>query len=423
MAKEIDTFEVNGIKVTNIQNDSPIAFFGVFCSNGYIHETPQVYGVAHFAEHLFFKGTSKRTWKQINRDYAKIGANANAYTSSDEVCYFVTTMNDKFDESAEILCDMFFNSNYDQAEMDKERNVILEEKKMYDDDPSYDFSSKCGALLHPAYGHDAIGTEQTISSLTRDDIVTYLDKTLGNDNLMFVFCGNLSSEKIKSTLSKLIPEQHRFLSKNTRNATNSTLWNPEYDNGKKIRMVYQRDNIEQAQVVGIMTGLSSFDALKSEEIIALACLGGGDYSMMYETLREEMGLCYALGVSSDAIEYPHVVASRIYGLVDGKNVNNFIDGTDGLFKRIRDNGLDKDLFDCAKNSVSASVARAAETSRGKAGFLMKRIFHNNQITVEQYVNKLQSVKLDVCNEVARAIFVPERVRWAAMVDDPSKIGE
>ena len=417
MLKEIETFTVNGIKVANIHNKSPIGFLGVFCSNGFIFESASEYGVAHFAEHMFFKGTDNRTWKQINRDFASIGSNANAYTTSDEVCYFVTTMNDKIEKSASILMDLFFNSAYRQEEIEKEKNVITEEKKMYDDDPSSDFANKCGKLLSIDFGHDAIGSLDEIQSMTREKIVNYLNRTLGAENMMVVFCGDMPSDKIKSIMEKLIPTHHSFIRRNKSNSKIEKLWNDDIVSSDKIKLIYEREGTEQSQVIGMFDGLSSFDTMKQEEIVLLSCLGGGDYSMMYERLREELGLCYALGVGNDIVCYPHMSVTRLFGMVEGKDVLRFIDETDKLFNRIKKDGIDKELFDCAKNSVSASILRSVETSRGKAGFLMRRVFFDNPITIDEYIEKIQGVTIKNCNLLAEQLLNSDKVKWAAMVND------
>lgn len=422
MLQPIDVFHVNGVKAVNIYNKSPIAFFGIFCLNGYVFEPTNKYGIAHFAEHMFFKGTSKRTWKQINMDFAKIGSNANAYTSSDEVCYFVTTMNDQLEKSAEILTDMFFNSNYDSLEIEKERNVITEEKKMYDDDPSSDFANKCGRLLNPSYGHDAIGSIESIAAITRDDLTGYLTKTLGLGNIMVVFCGDMSTEALRAILEKLIPQSHQFTWNSSRNTNSEPLWNPSYAGGDKIKFVYERANTEQAQITGVMGGLSAFDAMKYEEILALACFGGGDYSMMFERLREELGLCYSLGVGNEIVSYPHVSVTRIFGLTEPKDVYKFIDETDKLCLKIRKDGIDPSLFECAKNSVASAILRSVETSRGKAGFLLKRVLFDRGITAEEFVDGIRKVSLKNCTDVANEVLQPDKFKWAVMVEKKEDLG-
>lgn len=422
MSKEIDVFHVNGLRIANIFNDSPISFFGIFCLNGYIFEKPEEYGVAHFGEHMFFKGTKNRTWKQINMDFAKIGSTANAYTSSDEVCYFVTTMNDQMETSAAILMDMFFNSNYDQAEVDKERHVIVEEKKMYDDDPSYDFSTKCSAFLNPSFGHDALGSMANIEGMTREKIVAYLNSTLNPENVMMVFCGNVPSDSIKLMMEKLIQFDHPLFQRKIRNENSSPLWSPDYDSKDKIKILYEREKIEQAQVTGVMNGLSSFDALKPDEIVLLSCLGGGDYSMMYERLRENLGLCYALGVGNDTLCYPHLSVTKIFGMTDDGDVYRFIHETEKIFKDIKTNGLDKDLFECAKNSVASAVMRSIETSRGKASFLAKRVFFGKPVTTQEYVKGIKATTLKNCNDLAQVLLDEDKVKWAAMVKNKSAMG-
>ena len=414
---EIDIFEINGVKVANIYNNSSIGFLGIFCLNGYIFENKDSYGVAHFVEHCMFSGTKTRTWKDINQGFAKIGAKSNAYTSSDEVCYHVTTANEHFKQSAEILMDVFFNSTYDPKEIEKERKVILEEKKMYDDDPSSAFSTECGKFLHPSYGHNAIGTEENIRSINRSEIVTYLRNSLGQKNIMVVYCGNVPSDEIKTTLEKLIPVRHDFTKRDKlRNSNDNILWNPEFENTDKIKLIYERENIEQAQILGFMNGLSMLDLLKFEEMVIMCCLGGGEYSMLYERIREELGLCYSVGAGSDVLYYPDVAIGKIYGMIDAKNISKFIGETEKIFETMKTDGINPDIFECAKNSLVSSVLMSVETSRGKGSFLTKRVFYNKPITIEDYVNKIRAVTLDSCNAFAKTMLDASKIKWAVMVN-------
>ena len=153
----IDIFNVNGLRVANIFSNSDIAFFGIAVLGGSNYETPEVAGISHFSEHIFFKGTKKRNWNKINQEFAKLGANNNAYTSNVEVLYHATCPKENIPAIIDLMTDMFFNSTFPKAEIEKERQVIKEEKKMYQDNPQYAFNSIMGEKFFQwEVGHDTI---------------------------------------------------------------------------------------------------------------------------------------------------------------------------------------------------------------------------------------------------------------------------
>ena len=168
-------FEINGIKVANIKNSSENALFGIATISGSNYETPKIAGISHFTEHMMFKGTKTRNWNDINMEFAKLGVNNNAYTSNNEVFYHTTCPKENVEPVIDLMLDMLFNSTVPAEEFEKERNVIMEEKKMYDDNPSFAFDAAIGEkLIVWDKGHDVIGEFETLQSLTREDLLGFL---------------------------------------------------------------------------------------------------------------------------------------------------------------------------------------------------------------------------------------------------------
>ena len=177
-----DFFEVNGIKVANIHNDSDIALFGIGVEVGSKYEKPEIAGISHFAEHMFFKGTEKRDWRQINAEFAKLGVSNNAYTSNNEVFYHTTCPKSNIESVIDLMLDMFFNSTIPEEELEKERGVIAEEKKMYDDDHRSAFQDAIGNnLMVWDKGHATIGTFETIANIKREQFIKFLDLKVESD--------------------------------------------------------------------------------------------------------------------------------------------------------------------------------------------------------------------------------------------------
>jgi len=163
---QIEIKNINGFKVANIYNNSNITFMGIGVIAGSNFEMPDIYGISHFSEHMFFKGTKNRNWKQINEEFASIGASQNAYTDNTEVLYHCTFPTKSLKQAIDLMGDMFFNSLCPIEELKKERKVILEEKKGYDDDHTSFFYESIGKeFFVKEKGHPTIGTTKTIKSI------------------------------------------------------------------------------------------------------------------------------------------------------------------------------------------------------------------------------------------------------------------
>jgi len=211
-------FEVNGVRVANIKNSSENALFGIAVQAGSNYEQPAISGISHFAEHMIFKGTKKRHWRDINMEFAKLGVNNNAYTSNNEVFYHTTCPKENVEPVIDLMLDMFFNSTVPEDEFEKERNVIMEEKKMYDDDPYFAFDSYMGSELFVwEKGHDTIGEFETLKSITRSDLVKFLKDKTNLSNFIFVCCGDVDTEKLKGYIEQRIPENHDYLKEGEKN--------------------------------------------------------------------------------------------------------------------------------------------------------------------------------------------------------------
>jgi len=256
----IDRFKVNGIEVVNINNDSEIAFLGVAMIAGSNYETEPIAGISHYIEHMFFKGTEKRNWSQIADDFAKLGVAPNAYTNNTEVLYHMTCPLENVEPTAEILLDMLFNSTFPEEEIEKERAVILEEKKMYDDNPKYAFAQETSEKFFAwDKGHNIIGTDETISSISRDDMVAYLDKRCNLGNFIFICCGNVDSEDLRTYIGRNTLLIHPYLVEGEMNKVSGDFWNESFmaNNPQSLKLKIERENISQANAGMIIKGLST----------------------------------------------------------------------------------------------------------------------------------------------------------------------
>ena len=415
MSTEI--FEVNGVTVANVKNKSGIALFGIAVRAGSNYETPDIAGISHFAEHMFFKRTKTRNWRQINEEFAKLGVNNNAYTDNTEVFYHTTCPKENMSKVIALMMDMFFNSTYPEDELEKERGVIMEEKKMYDDDHRAFFSSQIGDNFFVWHlGHETIGTAETIASISREQIVDYLNQKVSLDNLIFICCGDIDSNDLRKYLEDNMPTNHPYIDPKRVgvNGMSDGLWTGFTDKSDKIKLIVEREGVTQATIHSINDNLPSSDPLYHHSNILTEALGGGMYSLLFSRIREELGLCYSVGCFGNFMSYPDKRTFNIYSSVATKNVQKYIDEVEKVIEDVVKNGISKDIFECAKTDNFSSVLRATETSAGLSMFMVSKILTRRNASIEDTLDKIRAVDLDGCNQLAKKMFSKPR-NWAVMI--------
>src|SRR5918998_3085558 len=184
---------------------------GIFTQVGSRYETARLSGVSHFLEHMFFKGTTKRTSKQISEAIEGIGGALNAYTSYDSTVYYAKVANIHFDRAVDTLSDMLLNSLFDPKEIEKERRVIIEEINMSLDQPAEWVHQLLDETLwgDQPLGRDIAGTAETVASITRDDLLAYRDQHYTYPSTVISIAGNIPSEVMVEAWSRTLERYRR----------------------------------------------------------------------------------------------------------------------------------------------------------------------------------------------------------------------
>jgi predicted Zn-dependent peptidase len=410
-----EIFKVNGVTVANIKSDSGIALFGIAVLAGSNYETPEIAGISHFSEHLFFKGTAKRNWRQINEQFAKLGVNNNAYTDNSEVFYHTTCPKENISGVIELMLDMFFNSTMPQEEIEKERGVIAEEKKMYEDDPKSAFSDELGKAFFVWHlGHEIIGTFDTIKSISREQIAGYLRDKTSLENMVFICSGDVDSEDLKKYIGDNMPSEHHYLRSSAANVCGGGMWTDIVKYEEKVKLVVERDNITQSTVQMVIDGLPSNDPLFHHAQVISGSIGGGMFSRLFARIRQELGLCYAVGMYTYPLSYPDRRIMSVYGYTSPGNNDQFIEECEKVLRETVKSGLDEDIFECAKTDYLAAVLRRTETSEGKAMYLVKKLLVTRGGSVEDVLDRIRAVTIKGCNDLIPRL-LDVQYNWAMMV--------
>src|ERR1041385_3156009 len=171
---------------------------GLWVGVGGRHEPKELNGVSHFIEHMLFKGTAKRSAKAISQAVEGIGGYLNAFTGEENTCFYSKGRHDRFDELLDVLVDMFLNSKFDPAEIEKERGVIKEELAMYLDQPQHHVQELLNETLWPnqPLGRSLTGTAETLDRITRSDLLGFQRRNYVSAGTFVAAAGNLSHKRV-----------------------------------------------------------------------------------------------------------------------------------------------------------------------------------------------------------------------------------
>ncbi len=271
----------NGITVLFEKRDLPLVCYSISNSFGGAHETSDIKGVAHLFEHLLFVGTKTRTHEDISSEIEKKGGILNAFTAQDVTTYWCKIPSEHIDIAMDILHDIIKNPTFDAEKMEKEKKVVIEEIKMFNDDPErkvYELIER--ALYEKPFGEGIIGSAKTVQSLTRDKIIEIFKNNYAPEKYIVTVVGDADIDKICLRLEKDFKPSGK-----------------KYDAIKPVKkqdnIIEERPGIEQAQLVWA-THIDLNDKSQYTLEILNIYLAGGMSSKLFLEIREKLGLAYTV---------------------------------------------------------------------------------------------------------------------------------
>lgn len=257
---------------------------GVWILTGSRNETDKNNGISHLIEHMMFKGTKKRTAQEIAEAFDSIGGQVNAFTSREYTCYYARVIDTHKEHALEVLSDMFFNSKFDEKELEREKKVVSEEIKMYEDAPDdivHDLLSKAAFGGH-SLGYPILGTDSHLQSFTREDLFEYKRKFYNPENVVISVAGNVDTDFI----SKVESYFDNFENESISNKIEKPIFLAEDLNRSK--------DTEQAHLCFGYEGIPINDERYSSLAVLNNVLGGSMSSRLFQEVREEKGLAYSV---------------------------------------------------------------------------------------------------------------------------------
>lgn len=362
---------------------------GVWVNAGSRIESEKLSGISHFIEHMLFKGTKNRTSKEIASTIDNLGGQINAFTSKECTCYYVKLLDEHIDIGLDILSDMFLNPLFDKEDIEKERQVILEELKMYEDSPEdlvYDLLME-GVYKTDALGGNIIGTKESLDNMNREIISDYFKKYYVASNSVISISGNFKFEEIV----KLIEEKFKNLNKGDVDIEITT---PEF------HPCFIAKNKETEQV-NLAISLKAIPLEDREDAYALSIInnifGGSISSRLFQNIRENKGLVYSI-YSAPSL-YRKSGELGVYASMSNENLKKVYNLVLEEIDNIRENHLTEEEIRESKEQLKGSYILGLEStssrmmSIGKSMLLTKKVKDPNDII--ESINNIEKARIDL----------------------------
>lgn len=366
---------------------------GIWVLTGSRNETENISGISHFLEHMFFKGTKTRTAQEIAEAFDSIGGQVNAFTSKEYTCYYARVLDTYKDYALEVLTDMFFESTFPEDEIKRERKVVMEEIKMYEDTPDnhvHDLLSQASYGNHPL-GRSILGTEDHLHTFTKDTLLVYKEKFYTPNNIVVSIAGNVDPSfvyEVEAAFDRLSKKQYDITREKPLFAAQS---------------IIKDRNTEQAHLCIGYNGLAIDDANIPTMMIINSVLGGGMSSRLFQEIREKRGLAYS--VFSYHTSY---LDSGMVAIYAGTNVDQLPLLENTIQETITDlleNGLTKKEFKNSKEKLKGNMMLSLESTNSRMSRNGRNeLLLNRHRTLDDIIRDIDDVDQTRINHVIQATF-------------------
>lgn len=370
------------------------ATIGVWIGTGSRHETEINNGISHFLEHMFFKGTDSRSAKEIAEAFDQVGGQVNAFTSKEYTCLYARVLDAHAEYAINVLADMLFQSSFDNNELTKEKQVVYEEIKMYEDTPDdivHDLLSEASFGDHPL-GYPILGTESTLKTFETQSLRDYMYTNYNPERIVISVAGNVSEDFIK-VIESLFNHYEAA----------------PYSNDNVAPLFYKekiarKKDTEQAHLCLGYNGLE----LGNPDIYRLVTLnnilGGSMSSRLFQDVREERGLAYSIFSYHTAFQDSGLFT--IYGGTGANQIDKLYETIMTTLDQLIKNGLTEKEIQNSKEQLKGNLMLSLESTssrmsrNAKNELLLQRHRQLDEITAE-----IDSVQLDEVNDMAKQLFV------------------
>lgn len=385
----------NGIKILHKHRSGAVAHLSLMVNTGMRDEAENENGLAHFIEHMLFKGTKKRKAYHVLSCLENVGGELNAYTTKEETCIHASFLKEYYNKAIELISDVAFNSVYPENELEKEKEVILDEINSYRDSPAEEIFDDFENNLYKGHemGRNILGTTELVSGFTRDDLCRFLKNNYSTNRMAIATIGDISFEKFKS---KIVSYFGGFKCHETK------YHRSQFDSLPAFTEIQERNSHLSHCIIG---GLSyNIDSQKKMQMVLLNnILGGpGMNSRLNLNIREKYGFAYTIESQYNA--YSDTGNFSIYMGVDPHSLDKAISLVYKELDKLKNNKLGTIQLSNAKNQLVGQLALSSESGLGELLAMTRAAFSQEGIeSLSETIRKIRNLNsidiLDVANEI------------------------
>ena len=393
----------NGIRLVHQQTDSPVAHCGLMVLTGSRNEAQHQHGLTHLVEHLLFKGTQKRKAYHVLSRMEDVGGELNAYTTKEETCVYTTFYNDYYDRAFELLADVMFHSVFPEREIQKEKEVIVDEINSYKDSPIELIFDEFEELILPnsSLGHSILGDEDKLMAFTRNDVIGYIDGNYSTDQMVLSSVGRLDFKKVVKYFEK-------YFSGIAARPLNGSFENYQAAQYQIAERRVQKDTHQAHCMLGTVGYGSNEDKRLVLHLINNMLGGPGLNSRLNLSLREKRGFAY--NIESNYTIYSDMGIMSIYFGTDPNDIDKCIRVIYRELNKLATQAMGTSQLSRAKKQIIGQMAISAESHEN----LM--LSNGKSILVYDTIEPLEQIHqkiLDISNsdilEVSNELLAPERI--------------
>ncbi len=369
---------------------------GLWIKKGSRHEREDQYGYAHFVEHMLFKGTEKYTAKEIAQKVDRVGGQHNAATNREYTCYYINVVSDYLELALEILSDMYNNSLFDADELAKERNVIMEEIRMYEDTPDeYILDLFMERMLngHPL-SHSILGTIEGIKKTTRESLTGFYNEHYVNDNVIIAIAGSFEEKKAVDLIAKYFSNERSH---------------PVYESKQIIYapelpvIEHQEKDLEQVHFCMGLEGIKKGDDDRWPFYILSTILGGSMSSRLFQNIREKEGISYSIySFHSSYID------CGVFGIYCATTADKFRRTVELIMNECRNmlkDGISNEELEDTKTFMKGNLALSLESNETRMSQLARNeMVYGRSFDFNDIVRYIDSITMDDYVRVCERIF-------------------